>query len=65
MPNMSGPAKQPNVTKQLDALYEQVGPEAPCLCLAQVLAEADRLFARGWLPPSNTRSQGRSRHSIR
>lgn len=37
------PAKQPNVTQQLDALFDQVGPEALSLNFAQALAEAHGL----------------------
>lgn len=35
--------KQPNVTQQLDALFDQVGVEALCLSFAQALAEAHGL----------------------
>jgi hypothetical protein len=40
---MTTAAKQPNVTQQLDALFDQVGPEALCLPFAQALAEAHGL----------------------
>ncbi len=36
-------AKQPNVTQQLDALFDQVGAEVLCLSFAQALAEAHGL----------------------
>jgi hypothetical protein len=35
--------KQPNITQQLDALFDQVGPDALCLPFAQALAEAHGL----------------------
>lgn len=40
---MTTAAKQPNVTRQLDALCDQVGVEALCLSFAQALAEAHDL----------------------
>lgn len=40
---MTTPAKHPNVTQQLDALFDQIGPEALCLSFAQALAEAHGL----------------------
>lgn len=36
-------ATAPNVTQQLDALFDQVGPDALCLPFAQALAEAHGL----------------------
>ena len=43
MPNQPEATKQPNVTQQLDALFDQVGPDALCLPFAQALAEAHGL----------------------
>lgn len=40
---MTTATKQPNVTQQLDALFDQVGVEALCLSFAQALAEAHDL----------------------
>ena len=40
---MTTATKQPNVTQQLDALFDQVGPEALCLSFAQAIAEAHDL----------------------
>lgn len=40
---MTTAAKQPTVTQQLDALFDQVGPDALCLSFAQALAEASGL----------------------
>jgi len=40
---MTTGAKQPNITQQLDALFDQVGPEVLCLSFAQALAEAHGL----------------------
>jgi hypothetical protein len=44
MTTVAQPAtKKPNVTQQLDALFDQVGPDALCLSFAQALAEAHGL----------------------
>lgn len=43
MPKQVANAKQPNVTAQLDALFDQVGTDALCLPFAQALAEAHGL----------------------
>lgn len=43
MATQASTSKQPNVTEQLDALFDQVGPEMLCLKFAQALAEAHAL----------------------
>jgi len=43
MTTQASTAKQPNVTQQLDALFDQVGPDVLCLSFAQALAEAHGL----------------------
>ncbi len=43
MTTQANTTKQPNVTQQLDALFDQVGVEALCLSFAQALADAHDL----------------------
>lgn len=43
MTKTATPSKPANITQQLDALYDQVGPEALCFSFAVALAEAHGL----------------------